>query len=119
MPVVATAVQSLWQKYILGPFPVLGDPIIQAALILLSFIFGSKLVTLILERYVIHLVKKTKSDIDDRLVAAAKGPLTWFIILIGLKSALLPLDLGEQIRQGLQKVFSSVMVVIFAGPDGS
>ena len=114
MLVVVTVIQSLWQSFRLGPFPVLGGPIIQAAIILVAFIFGSKLVTLILERYVIHLAKKTKSDIDDRLVAAAKGPLTWFIILIGLKSALLPLDLGEQFRQGLQKGFSSVMVVIVA-----
>ncbi len=111
---IATSVDSVWQQYIISYIPILANPFIQAGFILLVFIFGSKVLTLILERYVLRLAAKTKSDIDDKILATVKGPITWFIIVIGLKSALLPLELGGTLHQALQKIFSSIMVLIIA-----
>lgn len=105
---------NFWQNYVLTDFPILGNQFIQAGIILLIFVFGSKILTLILERYIVRLTAKTKTNIDDKLIAAAKGPITLFIIVIGLKSALLPLDLVLNISSALQKVFSSIIVLILA-----
>jgi MscS family membrane protein len=63
--------------------------LIPIAIILGSFA-AAKAVYWILEKYVKRLTKMTKTDIDDRILAALKRPVYIFIILFGIAIALQP-----------------------------
>ena len=67
------------------------EVIIAIAGIIASFI-AAKLLYFILNKYIKSFTKKTKTDIDDRLLAALKKPFVIVVVLIGLYFSLLQID---------------------------
>ena len=65
--------------------------IIAIAGIIVSFI-AAKLLYFILNKYIKSFTKKTKTDIDDRLLAALERPFVIVVVLIGLYFSLLQID---------------------------
>jgi MscS family membrane protein len=66
-------------------------------LILFSTFIIRSLFIYILEKKITFITKRTKSDIDDLIVATIKTPLSYFILLQGLYIGLLSLQLPDQI----------------------
>jgi len=88
----------------------------HSLVILFGFIIVAKLVTLITEKYILKLTAKTKTDVDDRLVEKTHTPVSLLFIILGIKLAIIPLDLNEGINTILHRSIStlSVAVLIYA-----
>lgn len=71
-------------------------PFLRAATIVAGAILAAYLIERILSRFVGLLVRRTRTDLDDRLVDALRRPLFLSVILIGLAWAL-----GEGMAEGL------------------
>jgi MscS family membrane protein len=67
-------------------------------IILLTFIIKSIFIY-VLNHRLTALVKKTKTELDDMLLIAIKGPLSYLILLQGFYLAVLSLQLPEKIGQ--------------------
>ncbi len=72
-------------------------PYLYALSIFISFLIIAKGIEMIFERFLIKTVKKTKSKIDDLILKKIRTPITLILMLIGLRLALLPLNLSENI----------------------
>src|SRR3989338_9788011 len=77
--------------------------IIAIAGIIVSFI-AAKLLYFILNKYIKSFTKKTKTDIDDRLLAALERPFVIVVVLIGLYFSLLQIDYARKYIQLMNDV---------------
>ena len=57
---------------------------LKAGLVFLIFIFLAFIIRFIFTRLLQRLVKGTETDIDDRIIATAKGPMLLLIITLGI-----------------------------------
>ena len=78
--------------------------IIAIAGIVGSFVVA-KLFYFIFNKYIKTLTKKTKTDIDDRLLAALERPFVIIIVLIGIYFSLLQIDYVRQYIEILNDLF--------------
>ena len=78
--------------------------IIAIAGIIVSFI-AAKLLYFILSKYIKSFTKKTKTDIDDRLLAALERPFVIVVVLIGLYFSLLQIDYVRKHIELMNDVF--------------
>jgi len=86
--------------------------IIAVAGIIGSFVVA-KLLYFIFNKYIKTLTKKTKTDIDDRLLAALERPFVIIVVLIGIYFSLLQIDYIRQYIEILNDLFF-VLVVLWA-----
>ncbi len=69
----------------------------------------------IIEKVVVKLTVKTKSDLDDILIKKTSRPLTFLVFFIVLKFAVAELMLQESVQIVLDKIiFSFILIFIFA-----
>ena len=93
--------------------PYLGNPLIQSLGIFILSLVLTVVVHWIL-RFVLHgLAQKTRTEVDDILVRAAKNVVTYSIPVIGLMLALTPLALQTSIPQRI--LFSFLVVLLIRG----
>ena len=85
---------------------------VYSLVILLLFYILSQLVIIISRKVILTLTKKTKTDVDDLIVKRTNKPLSLILILIGLRLAIFPLGLNNNILDIVENVMSSVMVFI-------
>ncbi|MEM7432439.1 MAG: mechanosensitive ion channel family protein [Pseudomonadota bacterium] len=71
------------------------NPYVQAGIIAIVFVIIGKLADLILSAIAGRLVRKSKTDIDDRVIALLHRPIFLTFVLIGLAMATRRMDLGE------------------------
>lgn len=69
-----------------------------------SFIAG-KILYFVINKYVKSLTKRTKTDIDDRLLAALQKPFIIGVVLIGFYFSLLQIDYVEQRIELMNNIF--------------
>jgi len=83
---------------------------------LVIFFVGAKLLTFIAEKYILRLTAKTKTEVDDLLVKKTHRPISVLLFILGVKIALVPLDLEERINTILHHAIStlSILVLIYA-----
>ena len=88
---------------------------IRSLAILVFFFIGAKLITFIVEKYILKLTAKTKTDVDDLLVKKTHGPISLLFFLIGVKLALIPLKFEETVKVILYRLDStfSIFVLIY------
>ena len=74
-----------------------GDIGIALLIIVLSAVIGRWLISFILDRMVRGMTRRTKSNLDDALVDAIKGPLFWLVLFSASQIAITRIDalLGE------------------------
>ena len=80
--------------------------------VLLSFAIA-KILYFIINKYVKSLTQKTKTDIDDKILAALEVPFVIGIFLIGIYFSLLQVDYIKQYTQPMNNIFF-VLGVIWA-----
>ena len=73
----------------------------------------AKLSSFILEKYIKGVTQKTKTDIDDKLLAASKKPLMSLIILIGLYFSIWQIDYVRQNIVVVNNIFFILAVIWF------
>ncbi len=61
------------------------DRWILAGLVLLGFILLAFITRLIVGKIIVKLTKKTKTKVDDLLIAKTKKPLFWLLIVLGIR----------------------------------
>lgn len=83
--------------------------IIALVILAAAFIF-SKGITVLLSRYVSRIAKKTKSELDDMLLAAVSRPLFWGIILGGVYLATRGLGALSAYATDLGMAFSVIFI---------
>ncbi|MBU1135158.1 MAG: hypothetical protein KKG13_01420, partial [Nanoarchaeota archaeon] len=67
---------------------VLGEEYTVVLVIMIASLIGSKIVQMIIVRFLHRLTAKTKTDIDDKIIAAISKPIIITVILIGLQISL-------------------------------
>ncbi len=81
-------------------------------LTLVFFFIGAKLVTFIVERYILKLTAKTKTEVDDLLVKKVHKPVSFLLLILGFKLALMPLGLSEKVNEVAQRSISTLSVLV-------
>ena len=70
---------------------------VNALLLLVVFYILSKLVVFISQRVILRLTRKTKTNVDDLIVNGTNKPISWALLFIGVRLALMPLGIKESI----------------------
>jgi len=85
---------------------------IRAVVILIVLLIALRLVLTVSQRFLLRLVNKTKTDLDDILVKRSSAPITVILFFISLRIALNELSFGESIEGTIYKLIGSVMVIM-------
>ncbi|MBS3111001.1 mechanosensitive ion channel family protein [Candidatus Woesearchaeota archaeon] len=92
--------------------PLLQNPYMQSLAILLSFYAFSKIVHIILVRYILRLTKKTKTDIDDKIVESTNRPISLILLTIGGYLAFAPFRESFPNISIVEDIFASITIAI-------
>ena len=79
--------------------------------VLLSFLMA-KILYFIINKYVKSLAQKTKTDIDDKILAALEMPFIIGIVLIGIYFSLLQVDYIRQYTKAMNDIFFVLGVML-------
>lgn len=85
------------------------------ALVLLLIIFVVLRISIfIIEKVFVRLTEKTKTDLDDKLIARTSKPITFLILIIGLYYASLEFSLTKEALGIIAKIFWSFVILNIA-----
>ncbi|MBW2989434.1 mechanosensitive ion channel family protein [Candidatus Woesearchaeota archaeon] len=90
----------------------LKSPYTRSIITLIGFFLGAKLVTVIAEKYILKLTAKTETDIDDLLVQKTHEPVSLLLLVLGIKLAIIPLGLQENINTLVHRGTSTLSVIL-------
>jgi len=81
---------------------------VEAVAWLIGFLILAKVITFLSEKVFKVLAKKTKTELDDLIIAKIKAPFSYILVLVGLKFALKPLGFTEN---WLANILDSIVVI--------
>lgn len=87
---------------------------LRAFAVFVILFFSIRLSIFIIERVAVVLTKKTKTDLDDQLIARSSKPITAIALLISIKLTLTELALSVVIEGILTSLIYSLMVILMA-----
>lgn len=85
---------------------------IYSIIVLVAFFLLSEFVVILFEKFILRLTKKTKTEVDDLIIRKINKPLSWILLFIGIRIAVLPLGIKESILNPVQHFLSSLIVVV-------
>ena len=85
---------------------------IRAVVIFIVFFFISKIFVLISEKGLLKLAKKTKTKVDELIIEKTNKPISLILVLIGLRLAIIPIGLAENITRISNLIVSSFIVIL-------
>lgn len=85
---------------------------VHSVFTLVIFFIGARLITFVAEKYILKLTAKTKTEVDDLLIKKTHGPVSFLLFILGIKLAIIPLELGEMINMIVQRSISTLSIVI-------
>lgn len=80
-------------------------------LLVLTFV-ALRLSVFIIEKIVLKLTAKTKTEVDDLIVARTSKPLTFLVLIVGIKFALSVLPFSEKAFNLIHQILSSLVFVV-------
>ena len=80
--------------------------------IFVLFLLLSRVIAIIFKKIFMGMAKKTKTTVDDYIIERNEKPLAKLIFIIGIKIALLPLNIPEKILSSIHSVLNSVIIII-------
>ena len=92
----------------------LEDPIVRAASIVVGAVLVALLLNLFLGRWVLKLTAKTKTDLDDRMVASLQKPLFVTVLLLGIAWASMQFQLKPYPKFVMFAALKSVAIFIWS-----
>ena len=93
----------------------IGNTYALAALIVLASILGSYVVAFLIEKTLGVLVRKTETDLDDRIIEHVHRPLVLSVVLWGVGSAWLTLPLSDRFHGYGVAVLKTLAILIWSG----
>lgn len=87
---------------------------LRAGAILFGLFLILKLIVFLIQKIVVNLTSKTKTDLDDLLVKKTSKPLTLIILFIGLRITLEELPLTESLQATIYKIAFSLIIIAVA-----
>ncbi len=87
------------------------NELLLALAILVGFILLAKVLTYVMQVYVVKWAKNTATQVDDLIVEKIKPPFTYVIWLLGLRAALYPLHLqGDSFDKAIKSIILLVII---------
>ncbi len=103
---------AAWQP----AFAFLDDyPIAMAVLVFALAVLLANVVVWLVTRVVGYVVKRTRIQWDDKVVAVIHRPLYWTVLCVGMLLALLPLELPELVASVLRSLIATMLVIVWSG----
>tara|TARA_Y100000310_G_scaffold327843_1_gene394814 strand:- start:4032 stop:5081 length:1050 start_codon:yes stop_codon:yes gene_type:complete len=87
---------------------------LRAFLVLVVFFFVLRVFLWVGEKILVKLTSKTKTDLDDKLIARTSPPLTLLALFISILITLSELALNDSIMEVLQNIIYSALILISA-----
>jgi small-conductance mechanosensitive channel len=87
---------------------------VQSAVILIVAIVLAKVVLVVFRKYLSKIAARTRTDLDDTLVATSTRPVYLLMIFIGIYASLKTLTVLSFLDDWIDKVFYSIFVVLAA-----
>ncbi|TKJ40222.1 hypothetical protein CEE37_07815 [candidate division LCP-89 bacterium B3_LCP] len=87
---------------------------LHALIILVSFFIIAKIIVFISERWILKLTAKTKTRVDDLIVKKINKPISLVLFLIGLRLALVPIQIGTFFGFNIDFIVSKVIGTLVA-----
>ncbi len=85
---------------------------VRAIVTFIVFFFVSKLFVLISEKGLLKLARKTKTKVDEFIIERTNKPISLILILIGVRLAIIPLGLAENITRISTLIVSSFIIML-------
>jgi MscS family membrane protein len=89
----------------------IGNKWLLALITLIIFYILSEVFILFVEYFVLRLTAKTKTEVDDKIVHAAKRPFSLILLMVGIKVALMPLELQGIIALIFARITTSLIII--------
>ena len=84
---------------------------LRAGVILLGLFALLRLIVFLIEKIIVNLTSKTKTDLDDLLIKKTSKPLTFIVLLIGIRVALDELALAQSLQELIHKIIFSFIII--------
>jgi small-conductance mechanosensitive channel len=95
-------------------FPEPFSGLLVAVLILTASCLAALMVKFLFERVFKNLLRKTKTKLDDKIIASAKTSVFWTIFLVGAYYSAISLNLPEKVINIFNNLLISVGLIIWA-----
>ena len=83
---------------------------IHSLIILSAFYLMSQLFVFLSQKIILKITKKTKTEIDDLIVAKANKPLSLILFLIGVRLAIIPHPLRPDLLDMIEHIISTLII---------
>jgi len=93
---------------------ILQNTYFHSFIVFLGFFIIARIVVYISEKIILKITAKTKTKVDDLIVKRTNRPISFILILIGLRLALLPLDINEKFESVAQNIIVSLIIITIA-----
>lgn len=107
---IVAAVTGYLEQFRLGF--IVQNKYLLAATIFMLLVLASKLLQLFVNKYITFLTRKTKTDLDDKLLEATKNPLFLLFTLFSLIISLSPLSLPEKASSIVNDLLFSIVSIV-------
>ena len=85
-------------------YPILSNKYMQALILFIFFMVVANIIVYILKRYAKFLTRKTKTDLDDKLIEQTQQPIINILYILALEYSIMPL--------GISSIFYNVLHTI-------
>ena len=92
----------------------IGNDYLRALVVFLAVFVVLKVFLFVVVKILPRVVSKTKTNLDDVILAKVKGPLTLMVILAGVRFALGEIALGESLVQTINGVLLTLIILVGA-----
>ena len=84
---------------------------LQAFILLLGFIIIAEITVFVLENIFMKLAKKTKTDLDDKLLKQTKNPMSLLFIFLGIRLAVLHINVQDSLGVFLARINTVLLII--------
>jgi MscS family membrane protein len=85
---------------------------VRSAIILFVFFFIAKSLAIIVEKIILKLTMKTKTEVDDLIVKKTNKPISLILLLMGIRLAIVPIGFIESAYTIIANILYSLMIFI-------
>jgi len=86
---------------------------VKSLITFLVFVLVAKLIVFISEKYFRKITKKTKTKVDDLIIAKTTGPISIIILFVGIKLAIAPLSIEEPYLKYISIIIYTTIICTF------
>nr|HPI20761.1 hypothetical protein [Candidatus Kapabacteria bacterium] len=94
-------------------YDILNNPFLTAILYVIVFFMLAKIIDFIVTKIILRFTKKTKTTLDDKIIAIIHQPLFFTIFLVGCIVAFSQFDLSEKFVFPFNSFIYSIILIIW------